>query len=706
MNHTEIVLKEWRHLEAVVNERNRDHPSIVLTGCDLSIADILAVSRYNAPVGLNDSAPALMQFSLNVLGNKLRSGEIIYGVNTGFGGSADVRTREFVKLQKALIREFHYGVLPPGDRDHHPPPLETSLARYQYDDVGNESSHLPWSWARAAILIRINSLISGCSSVRPLLVERMRDLLTYDIIPMIPMRGSISASGDLSPLSYVCGAIQGKSTIRVRSHDGTCRYADEAFADFDLEPIALQAKEGLAMTNGTAVSAAVASLALHDTHVLAIAAQILTAMTVEALNGTTESFHPFFSEVRPHPGQTEAAKNIRGFLQGSRLTRANNGENHNLRQDRYSIRTAPQWLGPILEDLVLAHQQISIECNSVTDNPLSTSGEIINGGNFQAKAVTSAMEKARQGVQGIGRMAFSQCTELINPVTNRGLPPNLVAEDPSVSLIFKGADLHIASLAAELGFLAAPVNHVQTAEMGNQSLNSLALISARYTHTANEVLAQLLAVHLVTVCQALDLRAMHYQFMEGFRHHFYRLVAQHYPTAMHPKEPLAFNGTSKAGGLPKQLWIQLQVAFDSTTSLDAEDRFEAIAKLLRPVLLDHATLSKDPDFVTILDSFTTTLALSLDEAWCAHRDAYLIHGNAASLLGTASRRVYMFLRKSLRVPLMATWNLSTPGTEELEAGTGVHEGRAPTVGSYVGVVYRSLRDGTFSKLVMDILGSV
>ncbi|KAI6297080.1 hypothetical protein MCOR03_003346 [Pyricularia oryzae] len=663
MNHTEIALKEWRHLEAVVNERNRDHPSIVLTGYNLNLL------RYNVPIGLNASAPALMQFSLNVLGNKLSSGEIIYGVNTGFGGSADVRTREFVKLQRALIREFHYGVLPPGDRDHHPPPLETPLARYQYDDVGNDSSHLPWSWARAAILIRINSLISGCSSVRPVIVERMRDLLTYDIVPMIPMRGSISASGDLSPLSYVCGAIQGKPTIRVRSHNGACQYADEAFADLGLEPIAIQAKEGLAMINGTAVSAAVAALALHDTHILAVAAQILTAMTVEALNGTTESFHSFFSEVRPHPGQIE-------------------------------------WLGPILEDLVLAHQQISTECNSVTDNPLSTSGEIINGGNFQAKAVTSAMEKARQGVQGIGRMAFSQCTELINPVTNRGLPPNLVAEDPSISLIFKGADLHIASLAAELGLLAAPVNHVQTAEMGNQSLNSLALISARYTHTANEVLAQLLAVHLVTVCQALDLRAMHHLFMEDFRHHFYRLVAQHYPTAIQPKEPLASNGTSKAWGLANQLWAQLQVAFDSTTSLDAEDRFDAIAKLLRPVLLDHATLNKDPDFVTVLESFTTTLALSLDEAWCAHRDAYLIHGNAASLLGMASRRAYTFLRKSLRVPLMATWNLSTPRTEELEAGTGVHGSQAPTVGSFVSAVYRSLRDGTFAKLAMDILESV
>lgn len=225
------------------------------------------------------------------------------GVNTGFGGSADIRTKKFVQLQQALIRELHYGILSSGPRDHCSPALETYLAHHQHEDVGIESSHLPWTWTRAAILIRINSLISGCSSVRPIIVERMRDLLTHNIIPTIPLRGSISASGDLSPLSYVCGAIQGKSTIRVQSANGQCQYADQAFAKLSLEPIILQAKEGLAMTNGTTISAAAASLALHDIHIMAVMAQILTAMTVEALNGTTESFHPFFSQVRPHPGQ-------------------------------------------------------------------------------------------------------------------------------------------------------------------------------------------------------------------------------------------------------------------------------------------------------------------------------------------------------------------------------------------------------------------
>ncbi|KAI0901035.1 phenylalanine and histidine ammonia-lyase [Annulohypoxylon nitens] len=744
MDHTGIVIKEWQHFDALVNGNNSH--SVILTGNALSLPDVVAVSRHNTPACISPVTIESMQCSLKTLQDRIGNGDIIYGVNTGFGGSADIRTKKLVELQRAVIRELHYGVLPPGERDHHIPPLGACLSNHHHDvmlDTETEKSYMPRSWVRAAILIRINSLVSGCSAVRPVIVERMQDLLNYDIIPMIPMRGSISASGDLSPLSYICGAIQGKSSIRILSKDNRQLYADGALLNHNLEPLTLQAKEGLAMTNGTTVSAAAASLALHDAHGLAIFAQILTAMTVEALHGTIESFHPFFSEIRPHPGQIESARNILGFLKGSMLTRINNGAGSVLRQDRYSIRTVPQWIGPILEDLVLAHQQISVECNSVTDNPLVTSkGEFLHGGNFQAKAVTSAMEKVRQGLQGIGRMLFSQCTELVNPVTNRGLPPNLVIEDPSISLIFKGTDLNIAALAAELGFLANPVNHVQTAEMGNQSLNSLALISARYTHTAIEVLSQLMAAHLIAVCQALDLRAMHVQFLESYRPQFHEIVIEHYgagassltklqiqDNVVPGAEPIVQNlsktsaGINKApngsahsspsqndavalGGLSELLWSQVLVSFDTTTSMDAEERFIAIAKSLRPVLLDHTLLDKAEDFVTHLEGFINAVSVSMKDSWCSHRDAYLVHGDATTVLGTASKAVYTFVRHSLKVPLMETRNLSTPTTDEILSGCGVHGTQAPTVGSYTSAVYRALRDGTLAKVAVDILKAV
>ncbi|CAN8104060.1 unnamed protein product [Discula destructiva] len=523
----------------------------------------------------------------------------------------------------------------------------------------------------------------------------------------------------------------------------------------NLESIVLEAKEGLAMTNGTSVSAAAAALTLHDTNSLAVMAQILTAMTVEALTGTTESFHPFFAKVRPHPGQIESARNILAFLADSKLTRVNNGAESTLRQDRYSIRTAPQWLGPILEDLVLANAQISIECNSATDNPLVTpEGEFLHGGNFQAKSVTSAMEKTRQGIQGIGRMLFSQCTELINSATNRGLPPNLVAEDPSITMIFKGTDLNIAALTAELGFLANPVNHVQTAEMGNQSLNSLALISTRYTHTANDVLSQLMAAHLIAACQALDLRALHVQFVAVYRAVFFDLVAKHYGrrdelatlpqlsplpldslnmlpqqsintsngadlfadlpkltnvsdgNSAHP--PRAETGQSKpeaTHGLSEMLWSQLLKSFETTSGLDARERFPTIAKSLRPVLLDHPAFNTAPGFVRQLETFTQELSVSLMDTWCNHRNAYLVQGDATQVLGKASKAIYAFVRNELKVPLLATRRLMTPEAGNTNSGLGRFSKQAPTVGSYTGIVYRALKNGTLAKVAIDILES-
>ncbi|KAF2995265.1 hypothetical protein E8E13_003914 [Curvularia kusanoi] len=734
-NHTDIVCEEWASLKALLTDAE---PKPVLTGKDLNIAQIISVARHHVQTSISPTAVDAMLRSAQLLQQKLEHGETIYGVNTGFGGSADVRTKNVVDLQRALIREFHYGILPQATRDHVPSAMNEKPKQHSHDlslegNIGQ--SYLPWSWARAGILIRINSLINGCSAIRSVIAERMQDLLNHDLIPMIPLRGSISASGDLSPLSYICGAIQGKSTIRLLSR-GADLYADQALANAGLTPVELQAKEGLAVVNGTAISAAAAALILHDANGLALMAQILTAMSVEALMGTVESFLPFFSQVRPHPGQIESARNILAFLSGSQLVQVNDGAESSLRQDRYSIRTAPQWLGPILEDFVLAHQQVSIECNSATDNPLvDPSGTFLHGGNFQAKAVTSAMEKIRQGLQGIGRMLFSQCTEIINPATNRGLPPNLIAEDPSLSLIFKGTDIHIAALAAELGFLANPVNHVQTAEMGNQSLNSLALISARYTHTAIDVLTQLMAAHLVALCQALDLRALHVQFLDAYKAEFVGLVEEYCggaelhdsgcdgagpecfevgiqlpadtPSVSVPElsnlSPPAAPKPQAASTIASLLWHQLLKAFDSTTSLDADARFLAIAKSLRQVLLDHPTFPTAPDCVQRMQGFTEALASSLRDAWCAHRDSYLVHGDATPLLGEASRTVYGFVRRTLGVPLLATRQLLTPRSEELECGSARHGGLAPTVGSYTGAVYRALRDGSLTEVAVGIV---
>ncbi|KAK3319755.1 L-Aspartase-like protein [Cercophora scortea] len=490
---SELVLAQRERLAA-------SRAQVFVDSRTLTVADVVAVARHLAQVVMTDEAVRAINECSSIVQDKLARGEVIYGVNTGFGGSADTRSNAVTTIQQRLFTLLMAGITSTG--------ASTDL----HVSVGTTT--MPEAWVRASMLVRLNSLAAGASGVRIQITDRLAEMLNHDIVPLVPIRGSISASGDLGPLSYIGGVLQGKgyaaAFVGPRGSKRKLLRADVALAQAQLRPLNLEAKEGLAIVNGTAVSAGVAALAAYECTNLAVLAQILTAMTVEALCGTDESFDPFIAQVRPHPGQIDSARVILRFLSGSRIVNSDEYlANGTLRQDRYSVRTASQWIGPILEDFQLAYTQIQIELNSVTDNPLidRATGRILHGGNFQAKAVTSAVEKLRSGLQSLGRMLFSQCTELINPSTNRGLPPNLTADDPATSFLFKGTDIMVAALTSELGFLANPVgSHVQTAEMGNQGINSLALISARYTLKAVDTFSQLAAAHLVAVCQAIDLR--------------------------------------------------------------------------------------------------------------------------------------------------------------------------------------------------------
>ncbi|MCJ1427036.1 hypothetical protein MMC29_004939 [Sticta canariensis] len=305
-------------------------------------------------------------------------GEIVYGLNTGFGVSANTRTKAIERLQRNLTRGLHYGMLA------HPAGLENKTCHEDATDLTSilgralplddpvVATCMPEAWARASMLIRLRSLVSGASEVRPSTVNALIQLLEHDITPRIPIRGSISASGDLNPLSYIAGVMQGKPTVSAWTSGRSAGHqrivcANVALAEANITPIKLEAKEGLAIVNSIAISAGVAALAMHEAHCQAALSQVLTAMSVEALGGTDESCHPFFAKVRPHPGQEESARYIYAYLAGSKLVHRSDGsEEASLRQDRYSIRT----VSPVLEDLLLAHQQVIIEADSVTDNPL------------------------------------------------------------------------------------------------------------------------------------------------------------------------------------------------------------------------------------------------------------------------------------------------------------------------------------------------
>ena len=565
---------------------------------------------------------------------------------------------------------------------------------------------MPESWIRAAMIIRLNSLSYGASGVQLSTINALAQLLEHDITPRIPIRGSISASGDLSPLSYIAGVLQGKPTLTTwagnrRTGQRRILKADVALAEAGITPVKLEAKEGLAIINGTAISAGVAALAMHEVHSQAILSQLLTAMSVEALGGTDESFDPFFAKVRPHPGQEESARNIYAFLAGSKLVHRSDGsEEASLRQDRYSIRTASQWIGPVLEDLLLAHQQVLIEVNSVTDNPLidTYQNRILHGGNFQAKSITSAMEKVRQGCQTIGRMLSVQCTEIINPATSRGLPPNLVVDEPSESYIWKGTDIMIAALQSELGFLANPVgSHVQSAEMGNQALNSLALISGRYTLDALSVLTQISAVHMIALCQALDIRVMNLKFLETFQ------------SILSNETRKAFGGVAEneMDCLETTLWAGFKKSIDETTRMDSKNRFTFIISSLQQKILEIAPSSSET--LIALKAWTKRCSLLALENYTLNRDSYILRPDATPFLGSASCHIYRFVREHLRVPFMQEKTIRTPEPEVFEGKidtTSNYQMKVAdtlTVGSLMTAVYESMRTGALYVAMMKCL---
>ncbi|KAH8676552.1 L-Aspartase-like protein [Tricladium varicosporioides] len=606
-------------------------------------------------------------------------------------------------MSAGLMRGLHYGIL--SDQKPKSSIYDENISSQDLPTIMSKTASLledphsattmPESWIRGSMIIRANSLAGGASGVRPIIVHTILDLLNKDIVPRIPLRGSISASGDLSPLSYIGGVMQGKPAVQahINGRNGSPQYvrADEALSQAQIKPIKLAEKEGLALVNGTAASASVGALAIHDAMLLALLSQILTAMSVEALLGTDESFNPFFAKVRPHIGQIESAENILFFLRSSKLVQQNDGRKEfSQRQDRYSIRTASQWIGPVLEDLVSAHNQVTIELNSVTDNPLFNGDKVLHGGNFQAKCITTAMEKTRQCCQSLGQMLFAQCTELINPVTNQGLAPNLVVDEPNESWMWKGTDIMIAALQSELGFLANPVgNHVQSAEMGNQALNSLALISARYTHTALEVLSQLAAAHLVALCQALDLRAIDILFRDALFPEFRKLIYKFF--SAHKTQDLDL--------FQAKLWAAFIDLITATTQLDSSTRFKLAIESLHSKIIN--SLEPSVEMIQAMKSWTTECWETSISIYRSTKVEYLAKPDATPILGLASKRIYLYVRNVLKVPFFgdkmlkpAEWDVPDEFGRTMEF---------TSMGGMITAVYDAIRSGALLAIGMECL---
>ncbi|KAH9050941.1 phenylalanine ammonia-lyase [Lactarius deliciosus] len=685
-------IEQFYELESYKNGK-----AVVVDGHSLSVPALIATARHNAQVFLNGSTEirSRIQTSRDVIVGKVAASKSVYGVSTGFGGSADTRTPNTLALGSALLQHQHAGVLPSSTDVLSSLPLLDPVA----------STSMPESWVRGAILVRINSLIRGHSGVRWELIEKMVALLRANITPLVPLRGSISASGDLSPLSYVAGTLIGNPSIRV--FDGPAAFgargivsSREALVKHDIEPIVLGAKEHLGILNGTAFSASVAALALNEAVHLALLAQICTAMGTEALLGVRGNYAPFIHEIaRPHPGQIESARIIWDLLQDSNFAVGDEKEvtidedDGELRQDRYPLRTAPQFIGPQIEDILASLNTITIECNSTTDNPLvdAETNEVHHGGNFQAMAVTNAMEKTRLALHHIGKLLFAQSAELVNPAMNRGLPPSLAASDPSLNYHGKGVDIAVAAYVGELGYLASPVStHIQSAEMHNQAVNSLALISARATINALEVLSLLTSSYLYLLCQAFDIRALQADFNrelisiveEELSAHFGRSLSRHESSAVF-----------------RDILKSMYRTLDSTTTMDAAPRMTKVAGASVSVLVDFFTTgpSVDPSALSAVPAFRASVASRATSLLVTLRKEYLsgTRGPApASKYLNKTRPIYEFVRKTLGIRMHGSENESA-----FANGLGVED---VTIGQNVSLIHEAIRDGKMQAIVAGL----
>lgn len=521
----------------LIGQVHRDSTSsaqVIIDGQGLTIAQLIRLGHcphQASIVKLSDDQATLDGLHASLQYMLARTTKSTYGVTTGFGAAATTRTDQVEALQISIIEHLLAGVT--GFDLDRLSALQLNLAAIPVTQpIG---PHLmSEAIVRGAILVRLNSLSRGHSAVRVELLERLLDLLNYAITPLVPLRGTISASGDLSPLAYIAGTICAHPDVFVldRSLDPpqllTC---SDSLKRHGITPLVLGPKEGLAIANGTAFSASAAGIVIYQTHVLVLLSQVLTAMMAEAMLGQIGAFHPFIHQTaRPHPGQMEVAKIIHTLLKSSQFI---DHMDHLvekdlelerfkqvLRQDRYPLRTAPQWLGPHIEDIVQIHHTITQELNSTTDNPLIDvrHGILHHGGNFQATAISNSMEKIRLSLAMIGKLMFAQLTELNNSSMNKGLPSCLNGSEPSTNYHTKGIDTASASYCAELQYLATPVTtHIQSAEGHNQSVNSLAFISARKSLESIEVLKLLMASHLYCLCQALDLRSIELEFKKRLK---------------------------------------------------------------------------------------------------------------------------------------------------------------------------------------------
>src|SRR3954469_21888704 len=454
--------------------------TVVVTGEPLSIDDVVDVARGQARATLGPDVGARMEASRRVVTAAVESSDVVYGVTTGFGALADTTVGRdgLDQMQLPLVRSHAAGVGPP----------------------------LPDEHVRGLLLLRARTVAAGYSGVRAELPERLLDLLDRGLLPVVPAKGSVGASGDLAQLAHLALPLVGEGRLRDEGSAGlTGRPAAELLDETGLAPLVLQPKEGLALLNGTEPMQALLALSVADADLLVKVADVACAMSVECLLGTDRPYDERVQALRPHPGQLASAANLRALLAGSPLL-ASHRESRHAVQDAYCLRCAPQVHGAVRDVVAHARRIVEVELGAVVDNPVVIGDEVMTSGNFHGEPLAFAADMLAMALAELGSIAERRVDRMLDPAFSRGLPPFL-APDAGVNSGYMLAQYTAAAIVSDNKILAHPASVDTIPTSGNQEDHvSMGWGAVRKLREVVAGVRAVLAVELVCAAQGIDLR--------------------------------------------------------------------------------------------------------------------------------------------------------------------------------------------------------
>jgi len=447
---------------------------LTLTGADLTLKTLAEFDKTQPQTVLADSACGQMQKSVDTVRHVVETGQVCYGINTGFGALAreHISRDQLIRLQYNLVRSHACGL---GE------PLSPAVTR-------------------RILLLKANSLAIGNSGIRPIVVDTLLALLNHDVLPVIPAKGSVGASGDLAPLAHMALALIGEGEAM---HKGKLLRGAALLAAADTKPVQLEAKEGLALLNGTQVSAALAMEGLFQARDALLSSIVVGALTVEALAGSYSPFDARIHAVRNLPGQIQVAQLFRSLLTGSEIWRSHQGCDRV--QDPYSLRCMPQVYGAVWDTLAHAVLTLGKECNSVSDNPLIFGDEILSGGNFHAESLAFVADFMAIAATELGNISERRTDLLLKKINPR--LEMFLAREPGVESGFMIAHVAAAALASENKTLAHPasVDNIPTSA-GQEDHVSMAPWAGLKLLQILENVRYILAIEALAAAAAIDVQ--------------------------------------------------------------------------------------------------------------------------------------------------------------------------------------------------------